>query len=765
MAIRPDGRHLASAGNDWVLLIWDVETGKGVCVLVTERRQMIKAVAFSPDGTRLASGGLDQGVRVWDAATTREVLTMRGHAAGVSALAFRPDGRALAAADESGVVTIWDPTRGPESVRVPAAPDVQHAGLTFSPDGRWVAAATQGFPGAAGPERAVRLWDAATGAPGPVLRGHDEDVIDVAFAPDGARVAAASARGTVTVWEVPSGRVLQTLRRPAGQAARPTDRGHVTFGPGAGQLAFADARGTVTVWERATGRDVLTFPATRPSLLGLIGQVDPTLAFSPDGRRLAAGDLHAVHLWDVAGGKEVATLRGGLAAIFALAFSPDGRRLAASVKKSGGSTSAGQIKIWDLATGREEITFAGAAGGTFALAFTPDGRRLASTGFYHRDVVLWDSRSGRELLALPIDDTRVVGGPGPDCRLAFGPDGTRLALVGLNGVTVWDATPGPEALTLHVQVEVWGLAYSPDGARLAVAENTDSVSIRDATTGRALLTLPEPDAARGTTLIDARFSPDGTRLGACLATAFSGWVTLWDTTTGRVTGRLKGHTGSVINVAFSPDGRRLATASHDRTVKVWDAATDLEVWSLREQADRVNGVAFSPEGLQLATAGRDGTVALWDAATGRALTILPGHRGAVVGVAFRPDGRRLATAGGRRSDQRNGPPGEVKVWDVATGRALLDLPGLTGFVYSVAFSPDGRLLAVAGEDQTVRVWDAATGRERLALRGHDLTVRRVTFRPDGRYLASAGDDRTVRVWDLTPPPWPFGRAPAAGAAP
>jgi WD40 repeat protein len=774
LAFRPDGRHLASAGNNGMVLIWDVETAKLVGGLVPVRPRMVKAVAYSPDGRLLASGGTDQAVRFWDAVTNREVLTLRGHAAGVTCLAFHPKGRGLAAADEDGVIKIWDPTRGPESVRVPAAHDVLHAGLAISPDGRWVAAATQAYPaavravaqapGAAVPERAVRLWDAATGAPGPVLRGHGEDVTDVAFGPDGARLAAASARGTVTVWEVPSGRVLQTLRRPAGQAVRPTDQGHVAFGPGTGRLAFADARGVVTVREMTTGRDVLTFPTARPSRLVQAAQVDPTLAFSPDGRHLAAVDLEAVRLWDVAGGKEVATLRGGLGAAGAVAFSPDGRRLAVAVKQRGATGSAGQIKVWDLVTGREAVTFAAAAGGTFALAFTPDGRRLASTGFYHRDVVLWDTDSGRELLALPVGDAGDLG-PGGDCHLAFGPDGTRLVLVGLNGVTVWDATPGHEVLTLNVPTDVWGLAYSPDGRRLATADNSHAVSIRDAATGRILLTLVEPDPIHGTTLVDARFSPDGTRLAACVVAASAGWVTLWDATTGRVTGKLTGHSTHVINVVFSPDGRRLATASHDRTVKVWDAESGRELWSLPAQADRVNGVAFSPDGTRLATASRDGAVALWDAATSRALSTPNFHRGSVVGVAFSPDGRFLATAGGRRSDQAEGPPGEVKVWDLTTGRAVSDLPGLTHFVYGVAFSPDGRYLATAGEDRAVRVWEAATGRERLALRGHDETVRRVAFRPDGRYLASAGDDRTVRVWDLTPPPWPFGRAPAGGAAP
>jgi WD40 repeat protein len=447
-----------------------------------------------------------------------------------------------------------------------------------------------------------------------------------------------------------------------------------------------------------------------------------------------------------------------------VAFSPDGRRLAAALLKAGGTASAGEIKVWDLATARETVTFSGASGGTFALAFTPDGRRLASTGYYHNDVVLWDAENGRELLALPIDDPTNVGGPGGDCRLAFGPNGTRLALVGLNGLTLWEATPGPELLTLHAPVSVWGLAYSPDGRRLAIADNHDAVSIRDATTGRILLTLTEPDVSLNTALIDERFSPDGTRLAVYGGSLTSGRITLWDATTGRLVGRLVGHTGPVINVAFSPDGRRLASASHDKTARIWDADTCKEVWTLGTHTDRVNGVAFRPDGSRLVTACRDGTLKLWDPATGRELTTLQCHRGSIASVAFSPDGRLLATAGGRRTDQAEGLPGEVKVWDLDAGRAVLDLPGLAHFALGVAFSPDGRSLASAVEDRVIRIWEVATGRERLALRGHQDIVKRVAFSPDGRYLASCGPDRTVRVWDLMPAANPFGRTLAGGVA-
>ena len=106
----------------------------------------------------------------------------------------------------------------------------------------------------------------------------------------------------------------------------------------------------------------------------------------------------------------------------------------------------------------------------------------------------------------------------------------------------------------------------------------------------------------------------------------------------------------------------------------------------------------------------------------------------------------------------------MSVWELTTFQEESNLPGLTGFVSDVAFSPAGRCLATAGEDRIVRVWEVATGRERLALRGHHNDIGRVTFRPDGRYLASCGEDRTVRVWDLAPPSSPFGRAPVYEAA-
>jgi WD40 repeat protein/DNA-binding SARP family transcriptional activator len=331
-------------------------------------------------------------------------------------------------------------------------------------------------------------------------------------------------------------------------------------------------------------------------------------------------------------------------------------------------------------------------------------------------------------------------------------DPERSLLLALQAVTETysvDQTVLPEAedalhqavQALRVQFTVLstgGVAFSPDGTRLATTDLDGTAKIRDAATGQELLTL----AGHTDDVMNLVFSPDGTRLAT---TSLDGTARIWDATTGKQLLTLRGHTDGLISPAFSPDGTRLVTTSYDRTARVWDVSSGEELLPLTHPT-WTSGPDFSPDGTLVAIAGPDPDNAVfvarvWDVSTGEQVLTLAGHASDVNEVDFSPDGTRLATAS---------TDGTAKVWDATTGEELLTLDGHTGWVFGVDFSPDGTRLATGGQDGTARLWDATTGRELLTLAGHAAGIGNVAFSPDGKRLITGSADGTAKVWDITP---------------
>jgi WD40 repeat protein len=413
-----DGSRFATASSDGTAKVWDVRTGKELLTL-SGHGGWVLGVDFSPDGKVLATAGIDGTARLWDATTGLQLLVLSGHSGLIGDVDFSPDGRRLASGGGDGTVRVWDVSPRGTREQVTLAGQTAVQSVAYSPDGAWIA--TTSLDGRA------RVWDATTGRRLITFSARDASY-DAAFSPDGETLLTAGLSGTPIIWDATSGEVRRILGGPEGWY------GSVAFSPDGTQVAAGLGEtdvgsGEVLLWDPSTGRLIRTLGERAPR--GDAAIVD--LAFSPDGRLLAAASFDGnVRVWKLASGEEILTLPAP-ALVIGVAFSQDGKLLASS-------GSDGTVTVWNASTGAQVQSLTGHLGSVLTVAFSPNGKRLATAGF-DNTARLWDLSTGREVLALTGHTLGLT-------EAIFSPDGTRLATSSNDGTVRVYVLPIQELIDL-----------------------------------------------------------------------------------------------------------------------------------------------------------------------------------------------------------------------------------------------------------------------------------------------------------------------------
>jgi RNA polymerase sigma factor (sigma-70 family) len=573
----------------------------------------ITAAAVSPDGKTVVSVGGNSPIHLWDLETGKEIRRLEGHGCMADAVAFSPNGRWVASGANDGTVGLWEVATG-KKVRTIQAKQARVLCLAFSPDGKLIASS--------GRDPTILLSDVETGKETRTIVVLAGGIKSLAFSPDGKFLASGGwDRNGLRIRDAASGKEIEHLLN----SQQPI--GAVAFSPDGKTLASGGGtENELLLWEVGTWKRL-------HRLTGLQGEID-ALAFSPDSKLLVSGGKntdHLFHVWERATGKEVCHCdeRGNRA--IALSFTGDGKRV---VVGTGGS-----LRVWDVETRKEVSPVAGHTDFIASVSVSPDGQMIATAGGDWM-IYLWERKTGKILRGL-------AGHRGDVRTVAFSPDGRTLAS-GSNDKTVrlWNVRTGEETACFRGHTGlIYPVAWSPDGQSVASGDYYDgTVILWEASSGKQLRTFRHPC---GTMCL--AFSPEGTTLavGPVLHRAAPGdraaAIRIWDVESGKESRPLAGHEDQVSALAYSPNGKCLASGGADRLLCLWDVSTGARIWQQETGKWGLNALAFSPDGKTLAWGDHDPAIHLMEVATKKDRRVFQGHRAWPHALTFSRDGRLLVS--------------------------------------------------------------------------------------------------------------------------
>jgi WD40 repeat protein len=535
------------------------------------------------------------------------------------------------------------------------------------------------------------------------LEGHSLEVRSVSFSPDGEIIASAGEDATVKFWSPKGRELLPPLKLNDSVTS-------VSFSPDSKMIVAGSKDGKLTLWNR-DGKEPSSFDYHNRIRIN-------SVSFSPDGKNIASADVNGIiKLWNRKD-KSLKTLKGHTGRVYRVRFSPNGKMIAsASADKT--------VRLWNL-EGKLLRTFEGHTTEVKSVSFSPDGESLVSAS-KDGTVRLWNVNLKGPIP--PPEDHYIDRHDGQVNDVSFSPNGETFATAGEdNIVKLWDKEGELlETLKGHTG-PVHSLSFSPDNKTLVSVGDDNTVRIWNPNNTSSLQVLKSDSAPANS----VSFSPKG----QILASVNNDVVELWSLPSGEEPS-LK-HTLKGYVLAFSPDGKTIATASRSKdnpknnTVKLWDL-NGQELKTSEGHKEEVTSLSFSSDGQMIAFTSEDKPVKLWNLNGEKVETLGK----AVSNISFSPN-RPILAFGGQ--------DGTLKLWNF-NNKDPKNLGKHEGRVTSVSFSPDGQMIASAstGEDNTVKLWKI-DGKYPKTLRGHDALVTSISFSPDGQIIASGSDDKTVKLW-------------------